>query len=122
MKRCKDCSNRTTCNIGLLDDDGSLVRDNVVSRDCWFYVRKWWKFWAPKVLLLTLALLLTGCVHVKLPDGTEYWRVGEQQIGEVLLTMPDGTEFLMERQRSTIPVLIVTPTGFQLGEAQEIKP
>ena len=74
------------------------------------------------LLLITLALLLAGCVHVKLPDGTEYWRVGEQQIGEVLFTMPDGTEFLMERQKSTIPVLIVTPTGFQFGEAKKVKP
>ncbi len=72
--------------------------------------------------LLLLALLLGGCVHVKMPDGTEYWRFGEQQIGEVLLTMPDGTEFLMERQKSTIPVLIVTPTRFQFGEARKVNP
>lgn len=67
-------------------------------------------------------LVLGGCVLVKLPDGTEYWRIGEQQIGEVLFTLPDGTKFLMERQKSTIPVLIVTPAGWQLGEARGVKP
>ena len=75
-----------------------------------------------KILIITLALLLNGCVHVKLPDGTEYWRLGEQQIGEVLFTLPDGTEFLMVRQKSTIPVWIVTPAGWQLGEARKVKP
>ncbi len=73
------------------------------------------------IFATVLPLFLGGCVHVKLPDGTEYWRVGEQQIGEVLITKPDGTEFLMERQKSTIPVLIVTPAGFQWGEAREVK-
>ena len=122
MKRCKDCRNRTTCNIDLLDDDGSLVEENVVSQNCWFYARKWWKVWAPKVLLITLALLIAGCVCVKLPDGTTYLRVGPQEIGEVLISKPDGTNFRMERQKAVMPVLIVTPTGFQWGEAREVKP
>ena len=121
MKQCKDCRNRTTCNIDLLDDDGSLVEENVVSQNCWFYARKWWKVWAPK-LLITLALLIAGCVCVKLPDGTTYLRVGPQEIGEVLISKPDGTNFRMERQKAVMPVLIVTPTGFQWGEAREVKP
>ncbi len=67
------------------------------------------------LLLITLALLLGGCVHVKLPDGTEYWRVGEQQIGEVLLTMPDGTEFLMDGQKSKLPKVEITATNITIG-------
>ena len=83
--------------------------------------RKWWKFRAPKVLLITLALLLGGCVHVKMPDGTEYWRVGEQQIGEVLFTLPDGTEFLMDGQKSELPKVEITATNITIG-GKVVKP
>ncbi len=74
-----------------------------------------------KTLLITLALLLGGCVHVKLPDGTEYWRVGEQQIGELLLTMPDGTEFLMDGQKSELTKVEITATNITIG-GKAVKP
>ncbi len=64
MKRCKDCNTRKRCNIDLVDDDGSLVRENIISRQCEYYVPKpfagW--LWFIAVVLLTLALLLGGCM------------------------------------------------------------
>ncbi len=116
MKRCENCMMNTICTYY---DKQHKRRYGMCPPE----TKKRKRLWCvPTILLITLALVLGGCVHVKLPDGTEYWRVGEQQIGEVLITMPDGTEFLMERQKSTIPVLIVTPAGFQWGEAREVKP
>ncbi len=74
------------------------------------------------IVLGALSLfLLFGCVHVKLPDGTEYWRVGEQQIGEFLLTKPDGTEFLLDGQKSELPPVEIRATSITIGR-KEVKP
>lgn len=68
-----------------------------------------------KTLRLLACLLIvscSGCVRVVLPDGTEYLRVGNQQIGEALLTLPDGTELLFEGQKSEVPhVTLTLPVG-----------
>ena len=108
MKRCKDCKWET------LDGNRWPCRDCVGSDK---YRRKWWKFRAPKVLLIALVLLLGGCgVDVSYKDelGREfrYRRIGPQQIGEVLLEFPDGSTFLMDGQKSEMPpVKITLPQG-----------
>lgn len=68
-----------------------------------------------KLLILTLALVLAGCVRVKLPDGTEYLRVGPQKIGEVLIEFPNGTQFLMENQKAEMPTVEITATSITIG-------
>ena len=65
--------------------------------------------------LLTLALLLlSGCVHVRQGDF-EYWRFGEQQISEALLTLPDGSELLLDGQKSELPKVEITATNITIG-------
>lgn len=87
------------------------------------YERKRWLFWAwwiPKLLLL--ALLLAGCVHVRHGEF-EYWRLGEQQIGEALLTLPDGSELLLDGQKSELPKVEITlpATSITIGK-KEVQP
>lgn len=95
--------------------------------ECKVYVRKWWKFWAPKILLL--ALLLGGCgVEARYTDdkGREFYyrRTGAQQIGEALLELPDGSTFLMDGQKSVMPPIKVTlPHGIIIESGgKEVKP
>ncbi len=90
--------------------------------DCQDYEvkRKWWKPWAPKILLITLALILCGCVHVKQGDF-EYWRFGSQQIGSALLTLPDGSELLLDGQKSELPTVEITATSITIG-GKKVKP
>lgn len=88
--------------------------------DCEYYERKWWRFWAQKVLLITLALLIGGCVHVRHGEF-EYWRFGNQQIGEALLTLPDGSELLLEGQKSELPRVIITATSIEI-DGKQVKP
>ncbi len=57
LRRCRDCRRGLPCGkeyhiIGSTCWNG---------RDLYWYARKRWKVWAPKVLLITLALLLGGC-------------------------------------------------------------
>lgn len=66
------------------------------------------------VVVLLLALMLGGCVHVKQGDF-EYWRFGEQQIGEALLTLPDGSELLLDGQKSELPGVEITATSITIG-------
>ncbi len=74
-----------------------------------------------KILLITLAVLLGGCVRITLPDGTEYMRVGPQQIGEALIRFPDGTELLLDGQKAEMPPVEVTATSITIG-GKEKKP
>ncbi len=70
-----------------------------------------------KILLcLMLALMLSGCVRIILPDGTEYLRIGPQEIGKVLIEFPDGTQFLMEGQKSELPPVRITTEGIFIGK------
>lgn len=69
------------------------------------------------LLTLTCLLLLSGCVHVRYKDF-EYLRIGNQQIGEALLTLPDGSELLLDGQKSNLPSVTITlPVGaFKIGK------
>ena len=67
-------------------------------------------------IALLLALMLCGCVHVKDGKGLEYWRLGNQQIGEVLLTFPDGSELLLDGQKSELPPVKITTEGIFIGK------
>ena len=64
--------------------------------------------------LILLAVLTGGCVMVKQGDF-EYWRFGDQHIGEALLTLPDGSELLLDGQRSELPHVMISPTGIEIG-------
>ena len=74
MKRCEDCKwfipkpNRYWKSACWMR--GWTFTPN---EKCVHYERKWWHFWAPK-LIITLALLLCGCSQhiVTLKDGTTY--------------------------------------------------
>jgi hypothetical protein len=66
------------------------------------------------LLTIVLALVLSGCVHVKQGDF-EYWRLGDQQIGEALLTLPDGSELLLDGQKSELPKVEITATSITIG-------
>jgi len=76
-----------------------------------------------KLIIILTCLLLAGCVSIKLPDGTEYFRFGPQQIDDCLITRPDGTEILFEGQKSELPTVTITlPVGaFKIG-GDEVKP
>lgn len=75
MKRCKDCKwcfghykEICICLLPAWLDAQECVKSAK------YYTRKWWKVWAPKVLLITLALLLGGCSgwsakRTDYPDG-----------------------------------------------------
>ncbi len=69
------------------------------------------------LLTLTLALLLlAGCVRVKLPDGTEYLRIGPQRIDGAIIKFPDGSELLLEGQKSELPGVEITATSIIIGD------
>ena len=68
-----------------------------------------------KLLIITLALVMCGCVRVKLPDGSEYLRIGPQKIEEVLIEFPNGTQFLMENQKAELPTVEITATSITIG-------
>lgn len=79
MKRCIDCK------WDSLDGDQPPCDMCVQSNK---YRRKWWKFWAPKVLLITLTLILGGCstLDVTMPDGSHLRRtrfLDKERIGSV---------------------------------------
>ena len=71
-------------------------------------------------VVLTLALLLGGCVHVRQGEF-EYWRFGEQQIGGALLILPDGSELLLDGQKSELPTVEITATSIIIG-GKKVKP
>ena len=74
--------------------------------------------WADVILGImcwAIVIWLSGCVHVRHGDF-EYWRLGDQQIGEALLTLPDGSELLLDGQKSEMPVIVVTPAGVMVGK------
>lgn len=48
----------------------------------------------------------------------EYWRLGNQQIGEALLTLPDGSELLLEGQKSELPHVTITATSIEIDGKQ----
>jgi len=85
------------------------------------HVGRWLK-WAKRkikgclLLALCLAVIGAGCVHVKLPDGTEYLRIGPQKIGEVLIEFPNGTQFLMDSQEAALPPVKITTEGIFIGK------
>ncbi len=132
MKRCKDCIWIRSSQHN--DYDGRIFRTCAMKHynpthwfneagNCGQYRRKrrlWFAWWVPKVLLITLALLIGGCVHVK-QDGFEYWRFGSQQIGSALLTLPDGSELLLDGQKSELPTVEITATSITIG-GKEVKP
>ncbi len=72
------------------------------------------------IFVVLLCLLFCGCVHVKHGDF-EYWRLGNQQIGEALLTLPDGSELLLESQKSELPRVTITATSIEIS-GKEVKP
>ena len=90
MKRCNDCKwlDKMFSFLWLCGKRLSCRADT-----CDYYSRKWWKLWAPTVLLITLALL----------------------------TMPDGTEFLMDGQKSELPKVEITATNITIG-GKAVKP
>ena len=65
-------------------------------------------------VIILFVFILSGCVHVRQGDF-EYWRFGEQQIGEALLTLPDGSELLLEGQKSELPKVEITATSITIG-------
>ncbi len=86
------------------------------------YIGRWLKWLKLKtkgqtwlILCLLMACLVGGCVRVILPDGTEYLRIGSQQIGEALLTLPDGSELLLDGQKSELPKVEITATSITIG-------
>jgi len=115
MRRCKDCRHQNSLEIDGFTD--CSYKKICVKFDKNMYERKrrlWFAWWIPKVLLITLALLLGGCVHVK-QDGFEYWRFGSQQIGSALLTLPDGSKLLLDGQKSALPTVEITATSITIG-------
>ncbi len=66
------------------------------------------------ITAILLCLLLGGCVHVKQGEF-EYWRLGEQTIGEALLTLPDGSQLLLDGQKSELPKVEITATSITIG-------
>ncbi len=113
MKRCKDCK---FCSHGCFDEPCKSCQGHNL------YVPKWRKTLQAKVvafgiiaILIWLALLLGGCVHVK-QDDFEYWRFGSQQIGSALLTLPDGSELLLDGQKSELPKVEITATSITIGK------
>ena len=94
MKRCKDCKRCDPyIERNAIEYDPAYGWCEIKKKDVGLIV---WEclFWAPKILLITLALLLGGCVHVKLPDGTE---------------------FLMDGQKSKLPKVEITATSITIG-------
>lgn len=78
-KRCKDC--KWWFNFLWIIQGCNHENNWVPGFTCYetkvCYVRKWslwWAWWIPKMLLITLALVLGGCSQhvVTLPDGTTY--------------------------------------------------
>ncbi len=67
------------------------------------------------LFMLAIALLLSGCVRVKLPDGTEYLRIGPQRIDGAIIKFPDGSELLLEGQKSELPPVEITATSITIG-------
>ncbi len=108
MKRCEDCK------WDKISREGWTARGLYA---CYLCVNcgstKY--YWAAKVVIITLALLLGGCVHVK-QDDFEYWRFGSQQIGSALLTLPDGSELLLDGQKSELPKVEITATSITIGK------
>ena len=74
MKQCKDCTYDGYCAQCWLKYECGFRSMYESAEECTQYKRTWWKFWAPKVLLITLALLLGGCSQhiLTLPDGSTY--------------------------------------------------
>ena len=70
--------------------------------------------WKNAAWIILLCLILGGCVHVKQGEF-EYWRFGEQTIGEALLTLPDGSELLLDGQKSELPKVEITATSITIG-------
>ncbi len=104
MKRCKDCkwaSHRWSIDCAIRDFWGK-------EHECVYYARKWWKPWAPKVLLITLALLLGGCsrVIVRLPDGTEVHSARFLDSTEIGHVSYDDGSFVMEGYKSDMSIAL----------------
>ncbi len=71
------------------------------------------------ITIIACLLIVGGCVkftHTD-PQGNiiEYIRIGNQQIGEALLTLPDGSELLLDGQKSELPTVVVTATSITVG-------
>ncbi len=65
MKQCKDCVRQLICHFFYELLDNETATDYPDGTNCVRYSRVWWKRWVPKVLLITLALLLDGCSHTE---------------------------------------------------------
>lgn len=104
MKDCEDCTMNTICTY--YDKEQKRANGKCPG---WRWYRKCW-------VIIILAVVLSGCVLVKLPDGTEYLRIGPQEIGEVLIEFPNGTQFLMESQKAEMPKVEITATSITIGK------
>lgn len=120
MKQCKDCKHQNALEI-----DGytacpfmKICQQN----DRNMYQRVWWKFWAPKMLLITLALVLGGCVTVHVerePDGTIYARyercIFSQSLEGVEIDLVTGKATIMKQQSDAEGVARSIARGFAEG-------
>ena len=110
MKRCKDCKHQNDLEIdGYTACPFMKICQN---NDRNMYTRKWWKFWAAKALLITLALLLCGCSNSKFALDlterkltTERWN-SELDIGKI--------EYIEKANGDTH----ITVTSYKLAQAE----
>ncbi len=104
MKTCEDCSMNTICTYY----DKERKKD-VGKCPGWRWFKRCWG-----ICILIILLTLTGCVHVRQGEF-EYWRFGNQEVSEALLTLPDGSELLLEGQKSELPKVEITATSIIIG-------
>ena len=109
MKRCKDCKWKAPwwiqqwCTLMLSYKHQPLHCQNY-QRKSWL----WFAWWIPKVLLITLALLLGGCsrVIVRLPDGTKVHSARFLDSTEIGHVSYDDGSFVMEGYKSDMSVAL----------------
>ncbi len=109
MKICEDCTKNTICTY--YDKEAKQKTGNCPG---WRWYRKCWVTW-----LIIAAVLIGGCAMLEHTDKdgnvTRYFRIGNQSIGEGMLTLPDGSELLFEGQKSELPKVEITANSITIG-------